>query len=78
MEPTPKLLAYRNVVPDPIFMSERGNRSHVYAGTWQSIHIFMPKRGNRSQLVCWNATPDPFNKPQSQSQVYLQDHTFKS
>ena len=31
MELKPKLLAYWNMVPDTIFMSERRNRSHNYA-----------------------------------------------
>ena len=39
MEPKPKLLAYRNVVPDPMIMPERGNRSHNYVGTWQPIQV---------------------------------------
>ena len=30
MEPKFKLLAYQNVVSDPIFMSECDNRSHIY------------------------------------------------
>jgi len=29
MEPKPKLLAYRNVVPDPKIIPERGNRSKL-------------------------------------------------
>jgi len=48
MEPKPKLLAYRNVVPDPMFMSKRGNRSHVYAGTWQLIQVSVSERNTRS------------------------------
>uniref|UniRef100_M1DQE0 Uncharacterized protein n=1 Tax=Solanum tuberosum TaxID=4113 RepID=M1DQE0_SOLTU len=39
MEPKPKQLAYRNVVPDQIVMPKRGNRSHNYAETWQSIQV---------------------------------------
>jgi len=37
MKPKPKQLAYRNVVPDPMIMLERGNRSYNYAKTWQPI-----------------------------------------
>uniref|UniRef100_M1DIK6 'chromo' domain containing protein n=1 Tax=Solanum tuberosum TaxID=4113 RepID=M1DIK6_SOLTU len=39
MELKPKLLAYQNVVPDPMFMPERGNRSHIYTKTWQPIQM---------------------------------------
>ncbi len=45
----------------------RGTRSNVYDGTWQLI-----------PCLCRNVATDPFNTPQSQSQVYHQDHTFKS
>ena len=34
MEPKSKQLAYRNGVPDPIIMSERGNQSYGYAEMW--------------------------------------------
>lgn len=58
MEPIPKLLEYRNVIPDSMFMSKRGNQSHIYDETWQPIPclcrnvgtdpMFMPECGNRS------------------------------
>ena len=55
-----KLLSYQNVKSDPIFMTGRGNLS-----------MFMPKHENRSKLMCRNATPGSFNKPQSQ--VYFKN-----
>lgn len=58
IEPKPKLLTYRNVVPDPrlwqnvetdhIIMSERDNQSNNY-------ELF----GNQSKLVFRNESPDP-------------------
>lgn len=33
MQPKPKLLEYQNLLPDPIFMSEYGNRSIDYDRT---------------------------------------------
>uniref|UniRef100_M1DTT2 Uncharacterized protein n=1 Tax=Solanum tuberosum TaxID=4113 RepID=M1DTT2_SOLTU len=48
MEPTPKLLAYRYVVPDPMFMPEHVNRSNVYDRTWQPI-----------PCLCRNVATDP-------------------
>ena len=48
MEPKPKLLAYRNLVPDPIFMPKPGNRSYVYTGTWQPIQVSVSERNTRS------------------------------
>uniref|UniRef100_M1DFI6 Uncharacterized protein n=1 Tax=Solanum tuberosum TaxID=4113 RepID=M1DFI6_SOLTU len=43
MKPKPKQLAYQNVVPDPMFMPKRGNRS-FYAGTWQPIQVSVLER----------------------------------
>ena len=33
---------------DPIIMSERGNRSHIYAETWQPIQVSVSERNTRS------------------------------
>uniref|UniRef100_M1DRL2 Putative plant transposon protein domain-containing protein n=1 Tax=Solanum tuberosum TaxID=4113 RepID=M1DRL2_SOLTU len=58
MEPKPDLLAYQNVVCDPMIMSKCGNRPKDYVGTWKPTQrlyrnvatdpIFKPERGNRS------------------------------
>lgn len=53
MEPKSKQLVWRDVILDPMFMSERENRSYIYVVTWKPIDISMSK-----------CNTDPFNKPQ--------------
>ena len=59
----PKTLVYKNVVPDPMIMTEHGKKSHDHIETWQHI-----------QVCLLNATADP----QSQSQCILSQSYNKS
>ena len=50
--------------------------SHV--GTWKLIPISYARTWQLiPNLLCRNMAIDPFNTPQSQSQVYSQHHTIK-
>ncbi len=58
MESKLKFLVYQYMIPNWMVMPERVDQSHIYATVWKSI-----------QASVWNATPDPFNKPQSQLEL---------
>lgn len=64
MEPQPKLLAYKNIVPGQVFMLEDENWSYNYTKTSQ---VSVPQCKTRF-----------IHKPQSQSQVHSKDHTIES
>lgn len=66
-EPIPKRLAYRNMLPDLMFMSKYGNRSPIYIGTWKLSQVNVSERNTNL-----------FNKPQSQPKVYSQYHTINT